>query len=265
MLKRIVALLCALLVLAPAQPAPAAAARSKVWHVVKPGQTMAGLAALYNVRTADLARWNQIGAPYTVRVDATLRLTRPRTPLPAWRTGVERVTPAMVSWNPRKNCPVRPADLRRIWVRYIDFQGSAHYGYVIMHRSLVSRTQSIFLALYRWRFRIMVMQPASVNMPGLTETTTLTSGYECRTVHGSGNWSEHSYGRAIDLNPLQNAMVQGSYIEPPEGRPWLRRSSYLIGMVHAEGVARIFAANGFHWGGRWRYTKDYMHFSTTNR
>ena len=263
-----VTLLCVLLVLAPVQPAAAsasAAARGKVWHVVAPGQTMAGIAARYRLKVSDLAAWNQIPRPYPVQVDATLRLNRPRTPMPAWRTRVELVTPAMVNWNPRKRCPVRPADLRRIWVSYIDFQGAYHNGYVIMHRSLVARTQGAFFTLFRWRYRIMVMQPASVNMPGLTETTTLTSGYECRTVHGSGNWSEHAYGRAIDLNPLQNAMIQGSYIEPPEGRPWLRRSRYLIGMVHAEGAARVFAANGFHWGGRWRYTKDYMHFSTTNR
>ena len=104
-----------------------------------------------------------------------------------------------------------------------------------------------------------------MNMPGLTDTSILTSGYSCRTVHATGNWSEHAHGRAIDLNPLQNAMVQGSYIEPPAGVGWLRRDRYRIGMVHAEGAVRAFTANGFYWGGRWRTLKDYMHFSTTNR
>jgi hypothetical protein len=259
-----VALLCVLLVLAPVQPA-SATARSVVWHVVAPGQTMAGIAAHYGIRKSDLTRWNQVGASYTARVDGTLRLNRPPTPLRAWRTRVEMVTLAMVGWDPRKKCPVRPVDLRRIWVSYIDFRGGYHDGYVIMHRSLVTRTQGAFFTLFQGRFRIMVMQPASINMPGLTDTTTLTSGYECRTVHGTGHWSEHAYGRAIDLNPLQNAMVQGSYIEPPAGRPWLGRARYRIGMVHSPGAARPFIANGFHWGGGWRYTKDYMHFSPTNR
>jgi hypothetical protein len=36
-------------------------------------------------------------------------------------------------------------------------------------------------------------------------------------------------------------------------------------MVHGGGAARAFTAKGFHWGGGWRYTKDYMHFSPTNR
>jgi len=263
-LKKLVTLLCALLVLAPVQPA-SAAAPTTVWHVVAPGQTMAGIAAHYGLRTADLARWNQVATSYPVRVDATLRLNRPPMPLRAWRTRVEMVSLAMVHWDPRKNCPVRPVDLRRIWVSYIDFRGAYHDGYIIMHRSLVARTQGAFYTLFQSRYRIMVMQPASVNMPGLTDTTNLTTGYSCRTVHGTGNWSEHAHGRAIDLNPLQNAMVQGSYIEPPAGKAWLQRGRYQIGMVHAEGAARGFIANGFHWGGRWRYTKDYMHFSTTNR
>ena len=171
----------------------------------------------------------------------------------------------MVGWDPREKCPVRPVDLRRIWVSYIDFQGAYHDGYIIMHRSLVALTQGAFFTLFQWRFRIMVMQPASMNMPGLTDTSILTSGYACRTVHATGHWSEHAFGRAIDLNPLQNAMVQGSYIEPPAGVRWLRRDRYWIGMVHAAGVVRIFAANGFKWGGQWKYTKDYMHFSPTNR
>jgi hypothetical protein len=265
-----VVLLCVLLVLAPAQPASAtratsAAAGATVWHVVAPGETMAGIAAGYGIRAADLARWNQLPRTYRVQVDATLRLNRPLTPLRAWRTRVEMVTPGMVRWDPRKKCPVRPADLRRIWVSYIDFRGAYHDGYIIMHRNQVSRTQGAFYTLFQWRYRIMAMQPASRNHPGLTDTSILTSGYSCRTVHATGNWSEHAHGRAIDLNPLQNAMVQGSYIEPPAGAGWLRRDRYRIGMVHAEGAARIFTANGFHWGGRWRYMKDYMHFSPTNR
>ena len=266
MLKRLIALLGALLVLIAGQPAAAAAdARAVVWQVVAPGDTMASIAARHGIRVASLGAWNQIVAPYPVHIDETLRLTRPDTPLPAWQTRVEMVTPEMVHWNPRRKCPMPPSELRRIWVSYIDFKGAYHDGTIIMHKSLVTRTQGVFFTLYRWRFRIMVMQPASVNMPGLTDTTILTSGYECRTVHGSGVWSEHSYGRAIDVNPLQNPMVQGSFLDPAAGAPWVPRNRYKIGMVHAEGAARVFIANGFFWGGTWRNMKDYMHFSPTNR
>jgi LysM repeat protein len=261
--RRLFALLCVLLVVLPAVPAQAA--RTTVWHVVRPGQTMAGIARTHGLRVADLGRWNQIVPPYPVHVDETLRLTRPATPLPAWRTRIEMVTPAMVNWDPRRRCPVPPADLRRIWVSYIDFQGAYHDGSIIMHKSLVTATQRTFFTLFRWRYRIMAMAPMSVNMPGQTDMSIVTAGYRCRRVAGSTTWSEHAYGRAIDLNPLQNPMVRGSYLDPPGSAFWVRRNRYLIGMVHAEGAVRAFTRNGFRWGGRWRTLKDYMHFSPTNR
>jgi LysM repeat protein len=262
MRKRLPALICALLLLVPARPATAAAT---VWHVVAPGETMASIAADFGLRIADLGRWNQIVPPYPVHVDETLRLTRPAELLPAWRTRVELVTPASVNWDPRRKCPVPPAELRRIWVSYIDFQGRYHDGSIIMHESLVRATQLAFGTLFRWRYRIMAMSPMSANMPGQSDLSIVTSGYQCRPVAGTTTWSEHAYGRAIDLNPLQNPMVRGDLIDPAGGVSWLRRDRYRIGMVHAEGAVRAFTGQGFHWGGRWQSLKDYQHFSTTNR
>jgi hypothetical protein len=278
MSRRLLALSCALLMTAPAAPATAgpdapvavavpavAARRLNAWHVVKPGQTIFGIARYYGLRPSDVARWNQIGRPYRVHVDSILRLSRPPRALPAWRSRVDPVTPASVGWDPRRRCPVPPSELRLIWVSYLDFHGRYHDGSIVMHKSLVARTQRAFQLLYRWRYRIMVMVPVTVNMPGLTDPSIVTSGYQCRAVAGTRTWSQHAYGRAVDLNPRQNPMVRGRYIDPPAGRGWLTRTRYRIGMVHAEGAARPFTANGFHWGGRWRTLKDYMHFSTTNR
>jgi LysM repeat protein len=262
--RRLLALLCVLSVLVPARPA-AGAVTTTVWHVVAPGETMAGVARTYGLRIADLGRWNQIVPPYPIHIDETLRLTRPESPLPAWRTHVELVTPASVSWDPRKKCPVPPANLRRVWVSYIDFQGAYHDGSIIVHKSLTAATQRVFLTLFRWRYRIMAMAPMSENMPGQTDMSIVTAGYQCRPVAGTKTFSEHAYGRAIDINPLQNPMVRGTLIDPPAGALWLGRSRYKIGMVHAAGAARAFTRNGFSWGGRWNTLRDYMHFSTTNR
>jgi LysM repeat protein len=252
----------AALVLVPARPATAAGA---VWHVVRPGETMASIAADFGLQTADLARWNQVPPPYPVHVDETLRLNPPAVPLPAWRTRVEVVTPASVNWNPLRKCPVAPALLRRVWVSYIDFNGAYHDGSLIVRSDVVARTQRVFHTLYRWRFRIMAMAPMSVNMPGQTDMSIVTAGFQCRPVAGTKVWSEHAYGTAIDINPLQNPMIRGKLIDPAAGSFYLNRQRYLIGMLHAEGAARAFLWNGFHWGGTWRSLKDYMHFSLTNR
>ncbi|RZU54424.1 D-alanyl-D-alanine carboxypeptidase-like protein [Krasilnikovia cinnamomea] len=250
---------------ATAGPAAAGTARRSVWHVVAPGETMAGIAAANGLRVADVGRWNQIVPPYPVHVDETLRLTPPTSRMPSWRTRVEPVTPESVSWNPAYRCPVPPQDLRRIWVSYIDFRGEYHDGSIVMHKNLVTQTQQAFATLFRWRFRIMAMAPLWLNLPGQTDTSIATSGYACRRVAGSRVWSQHAYGVAIDLNPLQNPMVRGALLDPPAAGRWVRRNQYLIGMVHAEGAVRALTGNGFAWGGRWRTLKDYQHFSTTGR
>ena len=82
---------------------------------------------------------------------------------------------------------------------------------------------------------------------------------------GSNVWSQHAYGVAIDLNPVQNPMLKNGRSDPPGGAGYLRRGRYGIGMVHAAGAVPVFTANGFFWGGRWRTMKDWMHFSTTDR
>lgn len=249
--NRLIAALFALLVpaaLLPGRPATAAVRPEAVWHVVAPGETMTGIARAAGLRVADVARWNQVAASDPVRVDATLRLTPPRVPLRAWRTRVELVTPAMVGWTAAAGCPVSPAQLRRVWVSYIDLQGDYRDGSIVVNSAVVARVQQVFRTLFGWRYRIMAM-----------------SGYSCRPVGGTDLWSEHAYGTAIDLNPLQNPMIRGGAVSPTGGAAYLNRRTYRIGMIHAEGAARAFAAAGYFWGGGWRSLKDYMHFSVRNR
>ena len=47
-----------------------------------------------------------------------------------------------------------------------------------------------------------------------------TSGYNCRRVAGSASWSEHAYGAAIDINPVQNPYVTSDLDRAARGRPF---------------------------------------------
>jgi hypothetical protein len=248
----------------PRPEGPVAYTAAQKTHIIRPGDDLTRIAARHDVSVANLRRWNSLPAGYDLQPDGLLRLTAPAAPLPGWRTRTETVTATEANGDPAKKCPVPTADLRRIWVRYVDYQGVAREGNLIMHRSLTVATQKAFAALYRWRFPILVMHPAAVNLPGLTDKSVLTSGYECRFVAGTTKWSQHSYGRAIDVNPRQNPMIRGDYLDPPNSATWLARQHYWPGMVHDPGAVRAFTANGFAWGGRWTSLKDYMHFSTTD-
>ncbi len=241
------------------------AATAPPYHVVRPGETIKEIAAVYGITRTQLRAWNGILKPHQPSPDGVLHVAKPPTLLTGWRSRIEQVTPAGVNWDPGDGCPVLPANLRRVWVTYIDFYGVSHEGSLVVNQAVARATQRAFLALYRMRFRIQGMSPMSVNAPYIRDMGAVTGGYNCRLVAGTRTLSQHSYGLAIDVNPVQNPMIRGAYPGPPGGTGFAARGAYRRGMVHATGAVRAFAANGFHWGGRWRSLKDYMHFSTTDK
>ena len=92
-----------------------------------------------------------------------------------------------------------------------------------------------------------------------------TSGFNCRTVAGTDRWSQHSFGAAIDLNPVQNPYVTGAGVSPTAGEPYARagdRRAAVQGLITADSVVvRAFRDAGWEWGGDWSSPKDYQHFS----
>jgi D-alanyl-D-alanine carboxypeptidase len=82
-------------------------------------------------------------------------------------------------------------------------------------------------------------------------------------VAGTDRWSEHAYGHAIDLNPVENPYADSDgYVSPPAGAPYLDRSRRVPGLIHRGGpVVTAFADAGWEWGGNWPWPKDYQHFS----
>ena len=95
----------------------------------------------------------------------------------------------------------------------------------------------------------------------------LSTAFNCRAVTGGTGWSEHSYGRALDINPLRNPYISSrGTVLPPGGRAFVERDPSVIGVIVEGGPAvAAFDAVGWQWGGRWRTIKDYQHFSASGR
>jgi hypothetical protein len=93
-----------------------------------------------------------------------------------------------------------------------------------------------------------------------------TSAFNCRRGTGSTSWSEHAYGRAIDINPVQNPYVRSTQVLPPAGTAYRDRSLWRLGMIReGDAVVRAVDAAGWGWGGRWISFKDYQHISANGR
>lgn len=223
---------------------------------------------MYGMNYKTLAQYNSIPYPYTVHPDGMLRLTKPSASLPAFSYSISNVTVQQLGATYRSGCPVGPSSLRAVTVTHYGLDGVAHTGRVVVHYAVVSKTVSIFRRLYVARFPIKQIVP--VSSYGGSDAASMdannTSAFNCRLKTGStSSWSEHSYGRAVDVNPVQNPYVHGSTVLPSAGISYTDRSRYKPGMMHASGAVKPFTANYFYWGGYWSSLKDYQHFSTTNR
>jgi len=181
-------------------------------------------------------------------------------------TGAVSATALGPSWH--AGCPVGPAQLRLLRVSFVGFDGNAHTGAIVVHRDVAGDVATVFRRLYDARFPIRRMEPVSEY--GASDRRSMaadnTSAFNCRVASAPGprRWSAHAFGKAIDINTIENPYVQGSYVSPAAGRAYLDRARYRRGMAVAGGVlVRAFGSVGWLWGGRWSGTPDYQHFSST--
>ena len=184
------------------------------------------------------------------------------------RERVSRVSAADLRHSYRHGCPVAPPQLRAVTMLYRGFDGRTRAGTLVVHVSVVVDVLAVFRKLYRASFPIRRMRPVDAyrGNDDASMAADNTSGFNCRRVGSSTSWSEHAYGRAIDVNPLENPYVHDGIVEPPAGRAFLDRSRRRKGMATRTGVlVRAFERVGWSWGGRWTSAKDYQHFSTTGR
>ena len=171
------------------------------------------------------------------------------------------------SWH--RGCPVALADLRLVTATYWGFDKRAHTGRIVVHRDVAADVLAVLRRLYAARFAIRRVVP--VDAYGGSDYRSIeadnTSAFNCRYVDGTTRWSEHAYGRAIDLNPIENPYVTSSgTTSHPASRRYLRRAPYRPGMaVEGGAVVRAFDAVGWGWGGRWSGARDYQHFSGSGR
>jgi hypothetical protein len=190
--------------------------------------------------------------------------------LPPYVAVVEHVTSRELPYSWHRGCPVGPAQLRRIRLRYVGFDGKAHTGRLIVNERVVPDVVSVFRELYAAHFPIRKMVPVDVYHGSDSRSTAAdnTSSFNCRfaVAPGPKHWSMHAYGEAIDINTVENPYVIGSSVMPPSGRTYMDRERARPGMAVEGGVlVRAFSRVGWGWGGRWSGTKDYQHFSTTGR
>ncbi len=166
-----------------------------------------------------------------------------------------------------KNCEVPYDELRYVTVLHWGFDGQAHTGEMIVNKAIAEDVLEIFAELYEAEYPIerMVLVDEYDADDNTSMAANNSSAFNYRVIEGTRRISLHSYGLAIDINPLYNPyvhVVDGErVVTPVEGAKYEDRTLDCPYYIHAEDVCyQAFVKRGFTWGGDWKNNKDYQHF-----
>lgn len=169
---------------------------------------------------------------------------------------------------------VNPSRLKMLTISYYDFSGQErHDGKMVVFDCVADYVLNIFYELHRIKFPIAKMELMDIynGDDELAMESNNTSSLNQRNITNQNLPSLHSYGLAIDINPVQNPFIQidndaGTAIFlPKSGIKFANRKENRINKASrigmAEEVVKIFYQNGFDiWGGDWDDPIDYQHF-----
>lgn len=182
------------------------------------------------------------------------------TVVPGPDTVITPTTWAEVATTYTTGCPVGPNQLRTIRINHWDFNGKVQRGEIIVRADLANRVAGAFEDVFHARFPVAQMRNPNVWDASDEEMMAAnnTSAFNCRRVVGNPtNLSPHSYGKAVDFNPVQNPY------RDPTGR-WWPSSKYSTNRppgvpgLHTDSSASVtaFTSRGFSWFKGW----DWHHF-----
>lgn len=203
----------------------------------------------------------------TTATPATTTTTAP----PAFTAAMQEIDDAIAalmtaSWRP--GCPVGLDELRLLTLGHWGFDGAVHRGELVVHRDVADGVVGVFRQLFDARFPIERMELVDV-YGGDDDRSTMannTSAFNCRRTTSGTRWSEHAFGTAVDINPVQNPYVSNGQVLDPEAARYVDRGVHDPGTIHdGDVVVQAFAAIGWGWGGHWSSVRDYQHFSASGR
>lgn len=168
------------------------------------------------------------------------------------------------SW--REDNPVPLPDLCYLRMNYWGFDGCVHQGEMIVHKEVAQEVVDIFEELFLAKYPLekMLLVDAYQASDELACGDNNTSAFCSKKAVGKSEWSYHSFGLAIDINPLLNPYHRGNTTVPAQGKEFLDRSLSCRGIITPEDLCyRAFISRGWKWGGHWDQERgyvDYQHF-----
>lgn len=169
-------------------------------------------------------------------------------------------------------------DLRYIKVLHYNFNHQMQVGELVVNQAIAEDCRQIFMELFQEEYEIHAMylidryyekdqarNGEQVDICSINDDN--TSAFHYRKIAGTDVLSNHAYGMAIDINPLENPYVKEADLQQTVASPYQDYNTYKdrttqrAHMISKDDVCyRIFKSHGFQWGGEWNGNKDYQHF-----
>jgi peptidoglycan LD-endopeptidase CwlK len=159
---------------------------------------------------------------------------------------------------------VFPDDVRNtlelVDVRHHSFDAAVHQGQLVVHTSLAQEVREIFEALFALRFPIAKVIPiVAYNWSDdASMADNNSSAFNYRKIYGTDDVSNHSLGRAVDINPLLNPYIaRDGSVHPSAG---VHQPGTPGTFAEDDPATQVFLSRGWEWGGHWPDRKDWQHF-----
>lgn len=149
--------------------------------------------------------------------------------------------------------------LTLVEIPYWSFKNTELQGQLVVHKDLANDVVAIFNELRLQRFPIQRMIPiAAYNWDDdASMVDNNTSAFNYRYIVATQRLSNHSFGRAIDINPMQNPY----FAQDGKVYPNVAYDPRAFGVIANDAeVVRVFESYGWEWLGKRVLNPDYQHF-----
>ena len=169
----------------------------------------------------------------------------------------------------KEYCDIPLENLSYLKVLHYGFDQQIYVGELMVETKLADKFLHIFKELYLNQYEIermfLVDNYGADDTWSIENNNTSAFNYRVSTLDGI-TLSNHAFGRAIDINPIQNPYVNvyswGLDTYHDKSIPYMNREDPSLEhmITHDDLCYKLFIEQGFSWGGDWENPIDYQHF-----
>ena len=143
------------------------------------------------------------------------------------------------------------------------FDDKEHIGEMIVDKSISEEVLAIFMELFEAKYKIekikLIDDYNGDDEKSMSDNN--SSAFCYRKIANTNKLSDHSLGRAIDINPLYNPYVIGNTALPKNAFPYVDRKREDFRYIKkGDFIYNVFIKRGWCWSSKFPDRVDYQHF-----